>query len=95
MKAIIISPDVIAQTMIGTDRMRASVIRLGMLLKDGPGKGARPELPGVRNQYNDDQAIACNAIAAQRPPRKAQTRARQGDAARPGCRHPLGIDAEA
>ena len=62
MNAIIISPDVIAQTMIGTDRMRASVIRLG-ILKDGPGKGAWPETPAVRGQYNGDQAIACNAIS--------------------------------
>jgi hypothetical protein len=62
MNAAIISPAVIAQTMSGTHRMRANVMRLGILKPDRPGR-KRPQATGRAAEYNVDQAIARNAIS--------------------------------
>src|SRR5438094_6031512 len=64
MKAIRISPDVIAHRITGTARMRASVIRLGML-KPSPQLLRRAERRARRKllpEYSGAQAIAQCAI---------------------------------
>ena len=65
MKAICISPAAIAQTMTGTSRMRASVIRFGILKSVRPGRPSSFNAPAsaigrvIRcAQYTGHRAIA-------------------------------------
>jgi hypothetical protein len=65
-KAIHIAPDTIAQTTIGTSRMRASVMRFGILkeipaCRRGPAPGAE-NVPIPSIEYNDARTIARLAI---------------------------------
>ena len=57
------APDAIAQTTTGTSRMRASVMRFG-ILKSVPASKARPGRSGseIRHEYNGRRTIARNAI---------------------------------
>src|SRR5262249_52689723 len=63
MKAIRISPDVIAHRITGTARMRASVIRLGML---------KPSPQLLRRAERRPDANCCLSIAARKPLHRAR-----------------------
>src|SRR5450432_1192081 len=71
--AIRISPEVMAQITTGTSRMRASVMRLGMLNFVRPGSRTDPA-PAHSSpvfQYSGDRAVAQSAIPKYLKPRTA------------------------